>query len=91
MPIYEEKDKNRITKDGRKYYFKTYQITYAVDNYSFDTKVSSKVIKETDNEVRNIKRVAEWNFRTYEEFNQFISVVDNRTDYIMFNFLYRST
>lgn len=50
--------------------------------------VLDKLVKRKSNEIRNIKNDAEWNFWTYDEFHKFIVNVDDRNDFIMFNFLY---
>lgn len=68
-------------------YFKEL-MTYARDNYGYDTRILSKIQKyRIDNNFKNI-REAEWNFWTYEEFNTFIACVDNEFYYTLFNFLY---
>lgn len=63
-------------------------LNYAHMNYEFDNKVLSKLVKRKSNEIRNIRNDAEWNYWTYNEFLTFINCIDDRTDFIMFNFLY---
>ncbi len=68
-------------------YFKEI-MSYAKDNYNYDSKILPKIQKyRIDNTYAN-KREAEWNFWTYEEFNSFISVVDDQLYYKIFSFLY---
>lgn len=62
-------------------------LIYARDNYNFDFKIVNTlqlyrietIITEED---------AKTNFWTYEEFKNFINVVDNKLYYVIFNFLY---
>lgn len=63
-------------------------LNYAIDNYDFDRKIVNKIQPKKDNQIRKIKRDSEWNFWTYDEFKKFIAKVDDRTDFILFNFLY---
>lgn len=60
---------------------------YAKENYEFDNKVVNKIHKYKI-EVSNKNNESEWNFWTYEEFNDFIQNVDNNFYYLIFNFLY---
>ncbi|MBQ8473142.1 MAG: site-specific integrase [Bacilli bacterium] len=62
-------------------------LEYAENNYDFDRKVTSKIIKQKV-EKSSDTRDSEKNFWTYEEFQKFIEVVDNDVYYLMFNFLY---
>lgn len=62
-------------------------LEYSKDNYNFDGKIIAK-LKGYRIEMVKEKKESEWNFWTYEEFNRFISIVDDRFYYIMFNFLY---
>lgn len=63
-------------------------LEYSRINYNFNIKVASKLQKDKVPKKKNRINDAEWNFWTYEEFNQFITGVTNRTDYFMYNFLY---
>ena len=62
-------------------------LIYARDNYNYDIKIVSK-LQLYKNEVVINQTDAEVNFWTLEEFNKFISVVDNPLYYAIFNFLY---
>ncbi len=62
-------------------------LTYASDNYNFDRKVLSKINKKRITSIEN-QQNSEWNFWTYEEFNLFISYVDNEYWSLIFNFMY---
>ncbi len=81
------------TKKKKKYlnvmigYFKEF-LSYASDNYDYDKKINSKIIKFRDDEVDDKIREAEWNFWTYDEFCTFIKTVDDKLYYTIFNFLY---
>ncbi|MBQ8892678.1 MAG: site-specific integrase [Bacilli bacterium] len=59
----------------------------AEDNYDFDKKVTSKLVKQNIERTTTTKD-SEINFWTYDEFKSFIQVVDNKLYYLMFNFLY---
>lgn len=73
--------KNRIIADLKEI------LDYACCNYDFDIKVASKLQKVKTEKVVN-QMDSETNFWTYEEFKQFINVVDDRYYYIIFNFFY---
>lgn len=60
---------------------------YAEKFYNFDSKISDKLYTYRD-DTPKIENNIEENFWTYEEFNKFISVVDDNLYYLMFNFLY---
>lgn len=62
-------------------------LTYASDNYNFDRKVLSKINKKRITSIEN-QQNSEWNFWTYDEFNLFISYVDNEYWNLIFNFMY---
>lgn len=63
-------------------------LTYAKDNYEFESKVITKIQKYRIDEVEDKKIVAEWNFWTFEEFNKFIGYVDDPLYKLIFTFLY---
>jgi len=73
--------KNRVIADLKEI------LDFACCNYDFDIKVASKLQKVKTEKVVN-QMDSETNFWTYEEFKQFISVVDDRYYYIVFNFFY---
>lgn len=62
-------------------------LNYAVENYDFDKKIVSKVNKKYHSEPP-LKSTIDNNFWTYQEFEKFISVVDNQLYCLMFTFLY---
>ncbi len=62
-------------------------LLYACDNYNFDKKIVVKLQKHRI-DVSEKENDTKWNFWTYEEFNQFIKVVDDKLYFIIFNFLY---
>lgn len=62
-------------------------LMYAVMNYDFDIKVASKVQKIRNEAPKNTNYVSD-NYWTLEEFNKFISVVDDSLWFVLFNFLY---
>ena len=63
-------------------------LIYAKDNYDFDNKIVSKIYKYKIEKVSCSKKDSETNFWTYEEFNQFISNVDDQYHRLIFRFLY---
>lgn len=68
-------------------YFRDF-LEYCRDNFDFDSKFVSKIQKlriDTPNE--NLSD-AEKNFWCYDEWKDFIKVVDNYEDWVMYNFLY---
>lgn len=73
--------KNRIISDLKEI------LNYARDNYNFDGRILGKLVKYKVESVQTI-RDSETNFWTYDEFKKFISVVDDRFYYTLFNFLY---
>lgn len=73
--------KNRIIADLKEI------LDYACCNYDFDIKIASKLQKVKTEKVVN-QMNSETNFWTYDEFKKFISVIDNRYYYIIFNFFY---
>ncbi len=62
-------------------------LQYVVNNYNFDIKVASKLQKRKNESIIKEKD-SKWNFLTYDEFKQFISVVDNKYYSLIFTFLY---
>lgn len=62
-------------------------LNYARENYDFDKKVIAKIVNYRIETVDRIKE-SEWNFWTYEEFKQFISVIDDELYFTIFNFMY---
>ena len=75
------KHKNRIITELKEI------LEYAKINYEFDEKISHKLQKQKV-EKSISQKDSEYNFWTYEEFQQFIKVVDDDFYYLMFNFLY---
>lgn len=63
-------------------------LNYAKDNYDFDSKVIGKIQKYRIETISTKKKDSEWNFWTYEEFNKFISYVDDKLYNLIFHFLY---
>ena len=61
-------------------------LDYSIDNYDFDKKVASKLQKIKIDTIKEKKKVID--FWTYEEFKNFIEVVDDEVYYTLFNFLY---
>lgn len=68
-------------------YFKD-MLNYARKYYDYDEKIIDSIQNVRDDKPKDKPTDAEINFWTYEEFQQFIKVVDNRYYYILFNFLY---
>lgn len=62
-------------------------LEYSVNNYNFDKKVANKLQKNKSFEIKKAKE-SEWNFWTFEEFNQFIEIVNNDYYKLVFTFLY---
>lgn len=62
-------------------------LEYSVQNFDFDPKVVGKLQKNKI-EVGTKAKDSEWNFWTYEEFKQFIEVVDDEYYKLIFTFLY---
>lgn len=73
--------KNRIVSDLKEI------LEFACNNYDFDLKIASKLQKDKTEEVAK-ESDSKHNFWTYDEFKQFINVVDNRFYYILFHFFY---
>ena len=63
-------------------------LNYAKDNYNFDSKIVAKLHKNKNEIVNKKKENIDSNYWTNEEFNQFIKVVDNDLDKLMYTFLY---
>lgn len=63
-------------------------LAYAVNNYDFDIKVSSKLQKHKIEQVKTTLSSSEENFFTYQEFQTFIKEVDDAYYNLIFNFLY---
>ena len=63
-------------------------LRFAADNYNFDTKVISKIQKYKIDTPKEIKKEEELNYWTKEEFDKFISNVDDQLYFVIFNFLY---
>lgn len=82
-----EKNNNTIKSKNRVIGYAKMLFDYAADNYNFDRKISSKIQKFKVEEISGLKE-SKWNFLTYDEFKQFINVVDNKYYYLIFSFLY---
>lgn len=63
-------------------------LEYTVNNYEFDRKILSKLHKNKNESVKNVKENIDLNYWTFEEFKQFIKVVDDELYKTMFIFLY---
>lgn len=63
-------------------------LTYACDNYNFNSKSLIVLQPVRDDNIKEAKSDAEWNFWTYDEFKIFIDNVDNSFYNLLFNFLY---
>ena len=74
-------EKNRVIK-----YLKNI-LEYAHINYNFDLKTMNKLTIIKNENVAKEKQ-STWNFWTYDEFKQFISVINDDFYYLVFNFLY---
>lgn len=83
-----EKNKFTISYQNTIIGYFTEILEYAKNNYEFDSKIISKLHKDKIEIVKNIKETVEQNYWTYEEFNKFISCVDEELYKIMFIFLY---
>lgn len=73
--------RNRIITDLKEI------LEYARDNYDFDNKVVSKVQTVKISSIEKLKD-SEWNYITYEEYQQLIELTDNFLYKRMFEFLY---
>jgi len=62
-------------------------LDFAVDFYNFDIKVSAYLQPYKISSSEQIKN-SEWNYWTYEEWKQFINVIDDEYDKLIFNYLY---
>ena len=83
-------DKEKIstrTKNKQICYFKEFLI-FAVDCYSFNRKIISKLQKFRNDIPTNKMSDSEVNYITYEEYEKFINIVDNDFYKLMFEFLY---
>ncbi len=76
------KSQNRIIT-----YFKDF-LSYARDNYDFNSKVANKLQKLKEETPADKMLDSEWNFLVYDEFKKLISVIDNAFDYLLIDFLY---
>lgn len=65
-------------------------LKYANIYYEYDIKLANYLTKVRDDSPKQIKKESETNFWTIEEFNTFISAVDNNFYKIVFIFLYRT-
>lgn len=65
-------------------------LNYAKENYEFNSKIINKIynIREDSASINNKPKNSQWNFWTYEEFNNFIKVVDDDLYNLIFTFLY---
>ena len=63
-------------------------LDYAIDNYDFSKKTRSKLQKVKIETINQQKINSKNNFWTYEEFQKFISTVDDDFYYTIFNFMY---
>ncbi len=63
-------------------------LAYSRDNYDFDGKIVAKIQKYRVDAPKDKIKDSEINFWCYEEWQEFINVVDNYEDYVMYNFLY---
>lgn len=61
---------------------------YCRDNYDFDNKVVAKIIKYRNDTPLDKLQDSEWNFWCYDEWEEFINVVDNYDYKMMYIFLY---
>ena len=68
-------------------YFKEI-LNYAHRYYGFDAKIIDSIQNIRDDSPKDKPRDAEINFWTYDEFQKFINVVDDKFYYLVFNFLY---
>ena len=62
-------------------------LSYVVKFYNLNDKIIDKLYTYRDDKPKKESNSKE-NFWTYDEFNKFISVVDNKLYYLLFNFLY---
>ena len=63
-------------------------LDYATDNYDFNKKISSKLQKVRDDTPKQKNNDAETNYLTYEQYKEFINVVDDEQYNLIFEFLY---
>lgn len=87
---YNELNKNKFSVEYKNKIIGEFRcfLEYARDNYNFDNKIIAKVQPyRIETPIKNL-RDSETNFWTYDEFKQFIKVVDNEFYYTIFNFLY---
>lgn len=65
-------------------------LNFAKDNYDFDNKIVSKIynIREDSANINENLKNAEWNFWTYDQFEEFIKFVDDKLYNLIFTFLY---
>ena len=63
-------------------------LTHACDNYNYNSRNLIVLQPIRDDNIKDVKTDAEWNYWTYDDFKIFISKVDNQFYYILFNFLY---
>ncbi len=87
---YIELDKNKITTEHKNKIIGEFRsfLNYSRDNYNFDNKVIAQLQTYKIETPTKVINEAEINFWTYDEFQQFIKVVDDEFYYTMFNFLY---
>lgn len=62
-------------------------LIYARDNHEYNNKIVNKIQLYKIEKII-VKTEAEFNYWTYEEFNKFINVVDDKLYYTIFNLLY---
>lgn len=87
---FNELEKNKISTEYKNKIINEFKcfLKYARDNYNFDNKIIAKIQPyKIEKPIKNLKD-SEINFWTYDEFQQFISVVDDEFYYTIFNFLY---
>lgn len=63
-------------------------LNYAVINHNFDAKIANRLQRNKNEKVVEEHKDVIENFWTYDEFNIFISKVDEEEYYTLFNFLY---
>lgn len=87
---YNELNKNKFSIEYKNKIIGEFRclLEYARDNYNFDNKIIAKIQPyRVESPIKNL-RDSETNFWTYDEFQQFIKVVNDEFYYTVFNFLY---
>lgn len=74
--------KNTLINDLRDF------LSYCRDNYDYDGKIVSKIQNYRIDVPNEVLSDAEINFWCYDEWLEFINVVDNYNNWVMYNFLY---